>query len=150
MSSGARPPVPQPSSFQQPVLMGPPGSQRTQVCVCLCMDMGVLVSGCGCSPVLNPHFHFEIRMIIRTRHKARIYVDLCTCAWVIVSVDKTGSCMYCTLLPMLKVLVPPQVGVFPPRVSSGARPPVPQPFPLLQPVCGSRVCVCDSVCCMCA
>ena len=50
VSSGARPPVPQPSSSQQPVLVGPPGSQRTQVCVYMlfmCMHVGVLVSGCG-------------------------------------------------------------------------------------------------------
>ena len=112
----------------------------------MCMDMGVLVSGCGCSLVLSPHFHFEIRMIIRTRHKARIYVDLCTCAWVIVSVDKTGSCMYCTLLPMLNVLVPPQVGIFPPRVSSGARPPVTQ-HSSLQPVV-PQVCMCVAHVCV--
>ena len=90
-------------------------------------------------------------------------MDLCTCAWVFVStawalrytlrgkeigrrvfvsVDKTGSCMYCTLLPIFNVLVPPQVGVFPPHLSSGAIPPVHQASSLLQPVCGSRVCVC--------
>ena len=152
MFSGSRPPFPQSYSFQQPVLMGPPGSQRTQVSVCvccihMCMDMGVLVSWCGCSLVPSPHFHFEIRMIIPTRHKARIYVDLCTCVWVCKSIDKTGSCMYCTLLPMLNVLVPPQFGVFPPHVSSGAVPPVPQRSSL-QPVV-PQVCMCVAHVCVC-
>ena len=76
-------------------------------------------------------------------------MDLCTCAWVFVSVDKTVSCMYCTLLPILNVLVPPQVGAFLPHVSSGALPPVHQVSSLLQPVCGSSSglwCVCKHVC----
>ena len=36
-------PVFQPSSLLQPVWMGPPGSQRTQVCVCVCMRACVCV-----------------------------------------------------------------------------------------------------------
>ena len=64
----------------------------------------MLVSGCGCSLVPSPHFHFEIRIKIRTGYKARIWI----CAHVhgcLLSINKTGSCMYCILLPILNVLV---------------------------------------------
>ena len=117
-------------------------STNTGLCVCcICAWYG-----CGCSLVPSPHFHFEISIKIWTRHKARIWI-CAYCVWALVSVDKTGSCMYCTLLPMLNVLVPPQVGVFPPHVSSGARPPVPQ-HSTLQPVV-PQVCMCVAHVCRC-
>ena len=89
MFSGARPPVPQPSSFQQPVLMGPLGSQTMQVCVCMlytCMDVSVLVSGCGCCLVPSPHFHFEVRMEIVTGNKCSVLW-----VWICASVHGCGD-----------------------------------------------------------
>ena len=62
------------------------------------------------------------------------------------------GCLWTTQIPaifhspvLVHLLVPPQVGVFPPHVSSEAIPPV-HPASSLQPVCGSWVCVC--VACM--
>ena len=89
--------------------------------------------------------HFEIRIKIRTGYKARLWI----CAHVhgcLLSINKTGSCMYCILLPILNVLLPPQVGVFPPHVSSGAVPPVSQ-HSSLQPV-EPQVCMCIAHVCV--
>ena len=86
---------------------------------------------------------------IGTALEASVHVgmDVCSCGWVFVSVDNTDSCNIHSPV-LVHSLVPPQVGAFLPRVSSEAIPPDHQASSLLQPVCGSRVCVC--VCSMCA
>ena len=119
-------------------------STNTGLCVC-CICACMWVCWCLGVDVPSPHFHFEIRIKIRTGYKARIWI----CAHVhgcLLSINKTGSCMYCILLPILNVLLPPQVGVFPPHVSSGAVPPVSQ-HSSLQPV-APQVCMCVAHLCV--
>ena len=75
-------------------------------------------------------------------------MDVCSCGWVFVSVNNTDSCNISLSCILVHSLVPPQVGVFPPHVSSEALPPIHQASSLLQPVCGSSSGLC--VCSMCA
>ena len=85
----------------------------------------------------------QLGMKIGTGLEASVHVgmDVCSCRWVFVSVDNTDSCNIHSPV-LVHLLVPPQVGAFRPYVSSEAIPPVHQVSSLLQPVCGSRVCVC--------
>ena len=57
-----------------------------------------------------------------------------------ISLGCPGNVIYSPVL--VHSLVPPQVGAFLPHVSSEAIPPAHQASSLLQPVCGSQVCVC--------
>ena len=85
----------------------------------------------------------QLGMKIVTALEASVHVgmDVCSCRWVVVSVDNTDSCNIHSPV-LVHLLVPPQVGAFLSNVSSGAIPPVHQASSLLQPVCGCRVCVC--------
>ena len=76
----------------------------------------------------------------------RVGMEVCSCGWVFVSADNTNSCHISLSCVLVHLLVPPQVGAFLPHVSSAAIPPVHQASSLLQPVCGSRVCVGVWVC----
>ena len=80
-----------------------------------------------------------------------VYVRVWMCALVggcFVSVDNTDSCNTSLSCILVHLLVSPQVGAFPPHVSREAIPPAHQTSSLLQPVCGSWVCVCMYVACV--
>ena len=86
----------------------------------------------------------QLGMKIGTALEASVRTCGYGCVLMSTGVCVCGQHRFCNIhSPVLvHLLVPPQVGAFLSNVSSGAIPPVHSTSSLLQPVCGSWVCVC--------